>query len=392
MPGNAKTVYLDHAATTSLDPRVFEAMVPYLKEQYGNASSVHALGRKARFSVEESRERIAALLGVAPGDIVFTSGGTESNNLAIKGGLQSRAGGVLASKIEHEAVLSPLESLEKAGVSVAWLPVTAKGEVTATAVAELLQARTSSVALVSCMHVNNEVGTISDVAKIGALCGREGVLFHSDAVQSAGWFNLKSIIDHVDMLSISGHKFYGPKGTGCLVITRHADPKALIEGGSQERRRRGGTENVAGIVGFAEAMCLAIKERKEREAHVRALQERLLAGMSSVLAPQSYVVNTPEADADRAPHIVNVAFPQMDDKAVDGEMLILNLDMEGVMVSSGSACTSGAIEPSHVLLGLGLPRDTAAAAVRFSLGKDTTPADIDYAVDKLGVIIKRMRG
>ncbi len=391
MPQNPEPrtpIYLDHSATTPLDARVFEVMLPYLKEQYGNASSVHALGRKARFAVEESRERIAAMIGVAPGDVVFTSGGTEANNLALKGSLKYRAGGVLASRVEHEAVLTPLKRMAEAGLPVTWLPVTRFGEVTTAAV----ESHLSGAAIVSCMHANNEVGTLNDVARIGALCGENRVLFHSDAVQSAGWFNWKQVIEHVDMLSISSHKFYGPKGVGCLVISRNADPTALIEGGSQERRRRGGTENVAGIVGFAEALSLAVRERDERVAHLRQLQQRLIDGITAVLAPGSYVLNTPASSNERAPHIVNIAFPEIEGRTVDGEMLILNLDMEGVMVSSGSACTSGAIEPSHVLLGLGLERETATAAIRFSMGKDNTPADIDYAVDKLDIIMKRMRG
>lgn len=389
MNGQKRQVYLDHAATTPLDQRVLEAMMPYLKEQYGNASSVHALGRKARFAVEESRERISALLGVAPGEVIFTSGGTESNNAAIKGTLAMRPGAVVTSAVEHEAILTQMQSLEKAGVSVKVLPPDALGRASLSAVEA---AMADDVSIVSLMHANNELGGLNDIAAFGDLCDRNGVIFHSDAVQTAGWFDLKSIVSHVDLLSISAHKFYGPKGVGCLIATRNADIRGLIEGGSQERRRRGGTENVAGIVGFAKAMELASVERNERVDHLIALRTKLLAGVKAVLDHETYLLNTPEAFEEAAPHIVNIAFPPADDEPLDGEMLILNMDMEGVLVSSGSACTSGAIEPSHVLLGLGLDRDTASAAVRFSLGKDNTPADIDYAVDRFGQIIKRMRG
>ncbi len=383
-----RQIYLDHAATTPLDPRVFEAMLPYLKEQYGNASSVHALGRKARFAVEDSRERISALLGVAPGEVIFTSGGTESNNAAIKGSLVRREGGLLTSVLEHEAVLTQVKGLERAGHSVKLLPPNDLGQITPDAVEGSLP---GDISVVSLMHANNEIGTLTDVAAIGVLCEQHDVVFHTDAVQTAGWHDWSSLIDHVDLLSISAHKFYGPKGVGCLVATRNADIEGLIEGGSQERKRRGGTENVAGIVGMAKAFELALEERHDRLLLLEDLHSKLMDGIKATLPAGSYVFNTPQNPTDRAPHIVNVSFPPIGEAAVDGEMLILNLDVEGVLVSSGSACTSGAIEPSHVLLGLGHDQATASAAVRFSLGKDNTPEDVEYAVEKLGKIVGRMR-
>ncbi len=384
---NKQRVYLDHAATTPLDERVFEVMLPYLKEHFGNASSVHALGRKARFAVEESRERIAAILGVTPGEIVFTSGGTESNNAAVKGVLGGQDGQFISSVVEHEAILTQAHSLQKAGRDVKLLPPGRHGRFTQ----ELVEHPISSGSLVSLMHGNNETGSLSDAASIGVACAAHDALFHTDAVQTAGLYDLQGLIKQVDLLSFSAHKFYGPKGVGCLVVTRNAAPATLIEGGAQERRRRGGTENVAGIVGMAHALALAEGERDTRVGHLRMLKQRLMAGLQSQLEEGTYLLNTSGSVEESIPHIVNIAFKPVDGKAVDGEMLILNLDLEGVMVSSGSACTSGAIEPSHVLLGLGLDRDTAAAAVRFSMGKDTSVEDIDYAVDKLGTIIKRMR-
>lgn len=383
-----RQIYLDYAATTPLDDRVFERMLPYLKEHYGNASSVHALGRKARFAVEESREQIAAMLGVTPGEIVFTSGGTESNNAAVKGVLRKSGNVLVTSVVEHEAILTQAHSLQKTGATVQFLPPGRHGRLTAADVAGLDLVAGSMVSL---MHGNNETGSLSDVAAIGAFCEAHGLLFHTDAVQTTGLYNMQTLVTQVDLLSVSAHKFYGPKGVGCLVVTRNAAPTTLIEGGAQERRRRGGTENVAGIVGMAHALALAVEEREMRVQHLRLLKQRLVAALRATLDEAHYVLNTSEAVDESVPHIVNIAFKPIDGKAMDGEMLILNLDLEGVMVSSGSACTSGAIEPSHVLLGLGLDRDTAAAAVRFSLGKDTTAEDIDYAVDKLGTIIKRMR-
>ncbi|MFK7848992.1 MAG: cysteine desulfurase family protein [Rhodothermales bacterium] len=383
-----RQIYLDHAATTPLDPRVFDAMLPYLKEHFGNASSVHALGRKARYAVEESRERISAILGVAPGDVIFTSGGTESNNAAIKGVLKNSAGGVLTSVVEHEAVLTQAKGLESAGNTVKFLPPDRYGRIS---LAQIQEQQLDDIAIMSFMHANNEVGVLNDISAIGEFCASKDIIFHTDAVQTAGWYDWQSVINHVDLVSISAHKFYGPKGAGCLVATRNAEIKGIIEGGSQERRRRGGTENVAGIVGMAEALALASQERDARVSHLSMLQVHLLKALESTLGKDRYVLNTSTEPSENAPHIVNIAFPPIDGEAVDGEMLILNLDVEGVLVSSGSACTSGAIEPSHVLLGLNLDQDTASAAVRFSMGKDNTLEEIDYAVDKLGMIMKRMR-
>lgn len=382
-----RKVYLDHAATTPLDPRVLEAMLPYLKDHFGNASSVHAMGRRARFAVEECREQVAGLLGAEPGEIIFTSGGTESNNAALRGMLHGQKRHLITSAAEHEAVVRPAERLQEEGWPVTILTPKAHGAATCPQVA---QALTDETGLVSLMHANNEVGTLTPLDAIVALCHARGVPVHTDAVQTAGLLRLGVDELGVDLLSLSGHKFYGPKGTGVLYVRGGIDFKPLIEGGSQERRRRGGTENVPGIVGLAKALALAYDEASERIARLTALRDRLHRLLHEALEVP-YVVNTPlEHEGGAAPHIVNLAFPPIDGRPVDGEMLLLNLDMEGVMASAGSACTSGALEPSHVLSAMGLDRATASAAVRFSLGKDTTAEDIDYAVEKLVGILRRM--
>ena len=384
-----KSVYLDYAATTPLDARVLEVMLPHLKAQYGNASSVHALGRKARFAVEESRERVAAQLGAEPGEIVFTSGGTEADNLALRGLV--RAGRPLVtSAAEHEAVLRPAEALRAAGAAVTILEPSAYGAVTPPQLDAALEG-VEGEALVSLMHANNEVGTLTDLPRIAEVCRARGALLHTDAVQTAGLFEIDVKKWGVDLLSLSGHKVYGPKGAGVLYVRGGVDLEPLVRGGQQERGRRGGTENVAAVVGLAEALeRAAAHEASARRAHLAALQKRLVQQLPQAVG-KAFVLNTPLGEAPTAPHIVSIAFPPEDGRPLDGEMLLLNLDMEGVMASAGSACTSGALSPSHVLLACGLDRPTASAALRFSLGKDTTPEDIDFAVEKLEQIVRRMR-
>ena len=381
-------IYLDHAATTPLDPRVFEAMLPFLKEQYGNASSVHALGRKARFAVEESRERIAAHLGAEPGEIIFTSGGTEADNAALRGMLHGTSRGLITSAAEHEAILRTAEALEEAGHPVIMLSPETHGAVTPEQVAEAL---TEEVGLASLMVVNNEIGTVTAVQAVAEACRARGIALHCDAVQAAGLFTLDVDSLGVDLMTLSGHKIYGPKGVGVLYVRGGLDFQPLVLGGAQERRRRGGTENVAAVVGMARAMDLARAEAEARVVHLTMLQGRLRANLQQALG-DAFVFNTPfDGAAEVAPHIVNIAFPPLDGQPLDGEMLLLNLDMEGVMASAGSACTSGALEPSHVLLALGRDRDTASASVRFSLGKDNTPEEIDSAVERLATILHRMQ-
>jgi len=389
-------IYLDHAATTPLDAEVLDAMLPYLRDQYGNASSVHAMGRQARFAVEESRERLARGLGAEPAEIIFTSGGTESDNFAIKGALSARRSEgrtqLITSAVEHEAVLHPAQRLQEEGGDVVILRPSESGAVSPSQVADAIG---PSTALVSLMHANNEIGTLSDIPAIAKICERHDVWLHCDAVQTAGLIGIDVKDLGVDLLSVSGHKFYGPKGVGCLYVRGGIELGPLVSGGSQERDRRGGTENVAGVVGMAEALERAIAEADARTAKLRSLQERLIDGIESEV-DGPIVFNTPVAAEDPsgrsyAPHIVNVSFPPVYDQPIDGEMLILNLDMRGIMVSAGSACTSGAMEPSHVLQALGRDRATASAAVRFSLGKGNTEQDIDRAVDTLAETVARMR-
>jgi cysteine desulfurase len=384
-------IYLDHAATTPLDPEVLDAMLPYLRNQYGNASSVHSMGRQARFAVEESRERVAVCLGAEPGEIIFTSGGTESDNFAIKGAIEAQRSegrtGLVTSAAEHEAVLRPAERFEEAGADVTILRPASTGAVEPERVADAVD---SSTAVVSLMHANNEIGTMTDVKAVAKICREDDVLFHCDAVQTAGLLGVDVRDLGVDLMSISGHKFYGPKGIGVLYVRGGVDLGPFVEGGSQERDRRGGTENVAGMVGLAEALERAMEASEERTNHLRALQRRLIDGIQSEV-PAPLTITTPIDTAATAPHVVNVAFPPVDGTPMDGEMLILNLDMKGVMVSAGSACTSGALEPSHVLSAIGLDRETASAAVRFSLGVSNTIEHVDRAVDALAATVQRMR-
>ena len=383
--------YLDHAATTPLDPEVFEAMKPYLLEEYGNASSVHQLGRQARVAMEEARERVAACLGAESSEIVFTSGGTEADNLALKGVLQAASSngiptGLVTSAAEHEAVLRPAERLKEQGHPVEILSPDDHGAVSPEQVESAIDDHT---ALVSLMHTNNEIGVQTDIPAVAEVCHAHDVLLHCDAVQAAGLQPLNVDEFGVDLLSMSGHKFYGPKGVGVLYVRNGVDLGPLVEGGSQERERRGGTENVPGAIGLAEALERAVSDAEERAERLSRLQRRLVDGLDDAV-PGRYVLNTPLGEAPVAPHVVNVAFPP-EEEPLDGEMLILNLDMEGVLVSAGSACTSGALEPSHVLTALGLDRSTASAAVRFSLGATTTEEEIDYALETLRSTLQRMR-
>ena len=386
-------VYLDHAATTPLDPEVFEAMKPHLLEAYGNASSVHQMGREARVTLEEAREQVAACIGAESSEIIFTSGGTEADNLALKGTLHAaeangEGAGLVTSTAEHKAILEPARRMAEEGRPVTLLSPEDHGAVTPSQVEEAIDDQT---ALVSLLHTNNEIGVQTDIPAVAAVCDAHDVLLHCDAVQAAGLQPLDVDDLGVDLLSMSGHKFYGPKGVGVLYVRNGVDLGPLVEGGSQERDRRGGTENVAGVVGLAEALERAVAEADARAERLSRLQRRLIEGLDDAV-PGPYVLNTPIDEAPVAPHVVNVAFPPGDDgEPLDGEMLILNLDMQGVLVSAGSACTSGALEPSHVLTALGLERPTASAAVRFSLGAKTTADDIDYALDTLRSTLQRMR-
>lgn len=379
-------IYLDHAATTPLDPRVAEAMMPFLTTEFGNPSSVHQLGRRARYVVEECRERIAAIINARPAEIVFTSGGTEANNLALRGG--SGRGTLVTSHAEHEAVLRTAEDLLSAGRDVVILQPDAEGVISDQLLANGLPDGTT---LVSLMHANNETGVLTDVRSLASLAHRQGARFHTDAVQTAGVFVLDADELGVDLFSASAHKFYGPKGVGFLYVRGGLELQPQITGGSQERRRRGGTENIASIVGMTEALSIARDERQSRLDHALELRALLIDALDSTFG-STFHMNTPRDPQKAVPGIINITFPPADGRPVDGEMLLLNLDMEGVLASAGSACTSGALEPSHVLRAMGIPEDTARASVRISTGANTSRDDIERAVDVLGRVVARMRG
>ena len=391
--------YLDHAATTPLRAEALDAMLPWLREHHGNPSSLHGAGRRARVAVEQARTRIAGVLGCEPGEVVFTSGGTEADNLALRGVLAGAdgRGGLVTSATEHEAVLRTAEALAAEGHAVTVLAPDGAGRLTAGAVADALDDET---ALVSAMLVNNETGAVNPVAEIADVARQGGAAVHTDAVQAAGLLPLGVDALGVDLLSLSGHKVGGPKGVGALYV-RGGTPFAGVQtGGSQERGRRGGTENVAAIVGFAEALALADAEREAHAERLAALRDRLRDRVTAAFGDR-VVVNTP---AEAAPHVLSVSFPPRPARGgaagdgaggaepLDGEMLLAALDLEGVEASAGSACTSGALEPSHVLLAQGVDRATAAATVRFSLGRGTTAADVDAAADALARVVGRVGG
>ena len=381
-----KTVYFDHAATTPLDERVLEAMMPYLKENYGNANSAHHLGQKSKVVIEDAREKVADLIGAEPSEIVFTSGGTESDNAVIKGVLAVSGDKkeIVTSELEHHAVLHTVELEKMHSIKPVFAKAKDCGTITPEAVRDVI---TENTALVSLMHVNNEIGTINPLSEIAEVCREFGIPFHSDTVQSLGKLpiNVKDL--GVDFLSGSAHKIYGPKGTGIMYIKNGARWIPWMIGGSQERRRRGGTLNVPGIIGFAKALELAVEEMDEHNRHFKKLRALLLDMMEEKLNVD-FQANGPKEKG--VPHIVNLSFSDQQGKFIDGEMLLLNLDIEGICVSNGSACTSGAVEPSHVLDGIGMDPGLANSSIRVSFGKQNTEEDVKYFVEKLDEVLKRM--
>ena len=376
--------YLDHAATTPLRPEVAEAMARAHRDAWGNPSSLHAEGRRARVALETAREQVADVLGAEPGEVVFTSGGTEADNLALRGVLAARPDrpGLVTSAAEHDAVLQTARALAHAGHPVSVLRPDGAGRVTPEAVAAALDDATG---LVSVMLANNEVGTLNPVRDIAAVARAAGAFVHTDAVQAPGMLPAGLDALGVDLLSVSAHKLGGPKGVGALVVRAGTPFVAGQTGGSQERKRRGGTENVAGAVGLGVALALAEAERAGVSARATALRDGLRRSLGDALGDR-LVVHTPAEGA--APHILSVSLRP--DPPVDGEMLLAALDLDGVRVSAGSACTSGALEPSHVLLALGVPRETAAATVRFSFGRTTTEADVAEAASAFLRVVRRL--
>jgi len=369
-----------------MDERVLAAMLPYLRDDYGNASSTHRLGRAARVAVEESREQIAAYLEAHPSEIVFTSGGTEGDNAALDGILAHTHKGLLTSDAEHSAILSAGRALEVTGHPLIRLRPDSSGCITAQQIAESL---TPEIGLVSVALVNNEIGAVAPIREISVVCRTARVPLHTDAVQAAGVMTLGVDDLGVDLMTLSAHKIYGPKGIGVLYVRSGLDFKPLLVGGAQERRRRGGTENVAAIVGMAKAFEL-VTARMEREARrLMELRKAMERELTATLG-DTFVYNTP-IDGEAAPHILSIAMKPVDGSPIDGEILLLNMDLEGVLVSADAACSSGAVQISHVLQAIGVEEATASAAIRFSMGRDTTPEEVHTAVHSLARIVHRMR-
>ena len=376
-----RRIYLDNAATTAVSPEVLEAMLPYFTQVSGNASSIHGYGREAKRAIENARRQVMrALNAAAPQEIYFTSGGTESDNWAIKGAaLAIGKGHIVTTAIEHHAVLHTCQWLEKRGYAVTYLPVDEYGRVTAAQVEAALREDTI---LVSVMAANNEVGTLQPIAEIGALCRARGVLFHTDAVQAAGAIPLDVQAMKIDLLSLSGHKLHGPKGAGVLYVRKGVKIETLLHGGAQERGFRAGTENVPAIVGLGKAVELAQEHLAQNAAQVMRLRDKLISGLMERV-PGAKLNGHP---TERLPNNVNISFDR-----VEGEALLLRLDLVGVAGSSGSACTSGAIDPSHVLLALGLTPSQANGALRLTLSTDTTEEEIDAVLDILPPIVEDLR-
>ncbi len=377
-----RKVYADNAATTAVSPEVLEAMLPFYREVYGNPSSLYSLGQEAKAPLEDARARIAACLGAEPGEIYFTGCGTESDNWAIKGAARAlkRKGKnhIITTAFEHHAVLHTCQALEKEGFEVTYLDVHRNGIVRPE---EVEAAITDRTALVTVMYANNEIGTIQPIPEIGAICKKHGVWFHTDAVQAVGNVAINVKEQNIDMLSLSGHKLHAPKGVGVLYIRKGVVIQNFMDGGAQERGKRAGTENVASIVGLAKAMEIACSTIEERAARLTPMRDKLIAGLSKI--ERSHLNGDPRC---RLPGNVSFCF-----EGVEGESMLLLLDMNGISASSGSACTSGSLDPSHVLLSIGLPHAVAHGSVRLSFGDYNTMEDVDYILEVLPPIIERLR-
>ncbi len=377
-----KRVYLDYSATTPVRVEAATAVMEYMTAKFGNPSSIHSFGREAKAALEKARGQVAALINAQPEEIIFTSGGTESDNLAILGVARAnaiRGKHIITSAVEHHAVLDTCLALEKEGFRVTVLPVDEYGMVS---VADVEKAITDETILITIMHVNNEVGTIQPIAEIGKLAREKGVLFHTDAVQSLGKVPVDVKAMNIDLLSGSGHKIYGPKGTGFLYMRKGVRLKNLVHGGGQERKKRSGTENLPGIVGLGVAAELAAGEMETEMKRLQVLRDKLIKGIQERI-PYTKLNGHPEK---RVANNVNMSF-----EFVEGESLLLSLDLKGIAASSGSACTSGSLEPSHVLMAMGLCHEIAHGSVRFTLGKDNTEEDVDYVLEVLPPIVERLR-
>lgn len=377
-----KRIYLDYSATTPAKPEVVEAMLPYFTETFGNASSIHAFGRDAKNTLNRTREVVADFINASADEVYFTGGGSESDNWAIKGVAQAyrtKGNHIITTTIEHHAVLHTCDALEKDGFEVTYLPVDSEGKISLEALEAAIKENTI---LISIMAVNNEIGTVQPIAEIGALAKSKGVLFHTDAVQALGNIALDVKAMNIDLMSVSSHKIYGPKGVGALYVKKGVKIRNLIEGGAQERKRRAGTENIPGIVGFGKAVELAKENFDNHVKHLETLRDRLMNGIMEKIP----YVKLNGHRTDRHPGNVNVCF-----EFIEGESLLLSLDLVGVAGSSGSACTSGSLDPSHVLMAIGLPHEIAHGSLRLTIGDFTTEEDVDYTIEKLIEIVDRLR-
>jgi len=377
-----RKVYLDHNATTPTHPEVVKAMLPYYEEVFGNASSIHQFGQQARKAIDKAREKVADFIGAKPEEIVFTSGGTEADNFAIKGvayANEKKGKHIITSSIEHHAVLNPCKYLEKQGFQVTYIPVDRYGLFNPD---EVKKAITKETILITIMHANNEVGTIEPIAEIGKIAKEKGICLHTDAVQTVEKIPVNVDKLNVDLLSLSGHKIYGPKGIGALYIRKGTRIQPLIQGGHHEKNRRAGTENVPAIVGLGKAIEIAKETMEGESIRLTNLRNKLCSGIGEKIDH----VHLNGHPGKRLPNTLNMSF-----EFIEGESIILSLDMKGIAVSSGSACTSGSLEPSHVLKAMGVDPAIAQGSIRFSLGKDNTEEDINYVLEVLPEIIARLR-
>ena len=374
--------YFDNAATTPVREEVLQEILPYFREYYGNASSIYSIAKESKKALEAARAKVAAAIGATPDEIYFTAGGSESDNMALRGVVNAskkEKKHIITTKIEHHAILHTAEFLETKGVDVTYLNVDEFGKIS---LEELENAIRPETVLISVMFANNEIGTIQPIAEIAEIAKKHGVLFHTDAVQAVGHVPIDVKAMNIDLLSMSGHKFYGPKGIGALYIKKGVKIGPFIHGGAQERNRRAGTENVPGIVGMGLALELAVNELDEEMARLKKLREKLIHGILDNI-PYARLNGHPE---DRLPGNVNISF-----EYIEGESILLLLDMKGICASSGSACTSGSLDPSHVLLAIGLPHEKAHGSIRLSMGHFTTEEQVDYVIEAFPPIINRLR-
>lgn len=379
-----RRIYLDNSATTYTDKEVLQKMLPYFSEVYGNGSSQHFFGREALVAIDEAREKVAKAIGAKPTEIYFTSGGTESDNWAIKGAahaLREKGNHIITTAIEHPAVIKTCQALEKEGFEVTYLPVDNEGFVTAEQVEKAI---TDKTILISVMTANNEIGTIEPIREIGAVAKAHKILFHTDAVQAVGNVPIDVVKDNIDMLSISAHKFYGPKGVGVLYKRNGVKIGRFMDGGEQERNMRASTLNTPGIVGLGAAIEIAVRDMEKNNKHVAELRDYFVKELLANVKDIKY--NGPVDTSRRLPSNANFSF-----EYIEGESILMSLDLEGIAVSSGSACSSGSLEPSYVLLSVGVPIELAHGSIRFSFGKNNTMEEVKYTLEKLYAIVARLR-